>query len=902
MSRSRAATLLARGGRTRRSVRTAGLVAVVGAALAVPASASSAASASSSAAPVAGSAARAAAAPVVAPRSRAAELARSPELTETTRLPDRRSLVVGDRFWQMGTADGQYPASGFHTRGEMGGFWTPPIKLLDGMWFSVDGSWLGPATATTTGYGYVRTSLPTRQGVRASRTDVAPDGVRAGLTALTFTADADRTIRLSVDAHSELMSAYPWATTNPSQKDANLRDTASVRGRTLQFRDVGTPPVPNAERHDWTALVGSTLRPAAAQTGRAFRGPQDPPVICPLADPGQPAAPPRCDDTAYGNGAGGRLTYRVRLRAGAPTTVWFGVAGSDRSPADARRQLRRVLDAPAATLARTVARQEAVGSRTRVSLPGDPLLQRSVEWSKQNLIDSVQQARDLRIRVVREGREYPPPSGTLARARWIGAGWPDYPWIFATDGEYSAFAAVAAGQFAPIKDHVRTLRLASRIANGGSGKIVHEVTPDGAVFFGANADAGNTDESAKFPSMVALVWRWTGDRAFLNSSYGAAVRAMRHVLSLDADHDGWPEGLGNVERPGMGEEKLDSTVYTIRGLHDLADLASARGDVRTRDWARGHEADLRRRFESAWWFGGDTFSYADSLKDPGDQKVFQRHWIGLTPVEAELAGGAGESRPVARQDHAVVTVQQHQRPCYTGDLGLFHTGTGPTSAPNGNPGATCDSTVSTVPSERSIFSLNTSIMAVAEGNVGRIGPTSQGRYTTSNARIQLDPSIWEMPGAMPEIAPSPDFGANIDKPLNERSSVLQAWGTYGVLWPVVHQQLGVDPDMGRRHVTVVPQVPTGQERVSGTGIRLGRGSVDVAASRTGTALRTDVVRRVRASLTVGVLLPAGTRRLSATLNGRPVTPVTVRSARGVQELVTVPAGTGRTSLVVRYGG
>ena len=69
----------------------------------------------------------------------------------------------------------------------------------------------------------------------------------------------------------------------------------------------------------------------------------------------------------------------------------------------------------------------------------------------------------------------------------------------------------------------------------------------------------------------------------------------------------------------------------------------------------------------------------------------------------------------------------------------------------------------------------------------------QQRYTTGNARIQLDPSVWEMPGAMPEIAPSPDFVANIDRPLYDRSMVLQAWGTYGTLWPVVHHQLGRQP-------------------------------------------------------------------------------------------------------------
>src|SRR3954454_6254186 len=770
MAPTRLLTSTERGRPSRRRTRVACLAAVVGAALAVPASA-----APGSAAPRDGATGAPATAPV-APPARAAALARSPELTETTRLADRRSVVIGDRFWQMGTADGEYPALGFHTRGAMGGFCTPPIKRLDGMWFSVDGRWLGPATASSTGWGYLRTTLPVTSGVRATRTDVAPDGVRAGLTALTLASDQDRTVALAVDAHSELMSSYPWATTTPSQRQANLQDTASVSSGTLQFRDVGTPPIPNASRHDWTALVGSSLRPSSSSTGTGFRGPQEPPVVCPLADPGTPTPPARCDDTAYGKGAGGRLSYRVVLRAGEAQTVWFAVAGSDRSPADARRQLRRVLAAPAATLARTVAHQRALGSRTRVSLPGDRLLQRRVEWSKQNLAESVQEARNLRVRVVRAGTQYPPPSGTLRRARWVGAGWPDYPWIFATDGESTAFASVAAGQFEPIQAHIRTLRRVSEIANGGSGKIVHEVTPDGAVFFGANADAGNTDESAKFPSVVALIWRWSGDRRFLDENYRPAVRAMRHVVSLDADHDGWPEGLANVERPGMGEEKLDSTVYTIRGLHDLADLAEARGDEPTRSWAASRERDLRRRFENAWWFGGDTRSYADSLRDPGDQKVFQRHWIGLTPVEAELSGGAGEARPIARRDRAVATLRQHQRACYSGDLGLFHTGTGPTSAPAGNPGASCDSTVSTVPAERSIFSLNTSIIAVAEGNVGRVGPTTQQRYTTGNARIQLDPTVWEMPGAMPEIAPSPDFGANIDKPLNERSSVLQAWG------------------------------------------------------------------------------------------------------------------------------
>ena len=139
--------------------------------------------------------------------------------------------------------------------------------------------------------------------------------------------------------------------------------------------------------------------------------------------------------------------------------------------------------------------------------------------------------------------------------------------MFSTDGEYTAFASVALGQFDEIEDHLRGLRDVSLKLNGTSGKVVHEVVNDGTVFFGALADPGNTDETAKFPSAVALVWRWTGDDAFLREMYAFTAANMHFIVEkLDADGDGWPEGLGNVERTGMGEEKLDNTVYTIRGL------------------------------------------------------------------------------------------------------------------------------------------------------------------------------------------------------------------------------------------------------------------------------------------------------------------------------------------------
>ncbi|GAA5200023.1 hypothetical protein GCM10023322_76960 [Rugosimonospora acidiphila] len=810
------------------------------------------------------------------------------ELTVTDRLADRRTVTIGDRFYEVGAADGSYPATGWHLRGEMGGFWSQPIKLLDGLWFAVNGSWL-TARSFTSGYGYTRMDL----GGGVQRTDVVPDGNRAGLVGLRFDGRTPR-VALTVDAHSELLKAYPWSGTTPSQDAVNLPDTGTFDGRDLLFQE--------APNH-YAALVGAQLTPAGHQLGPDFRGPQDPAVICPNTDP----APPRCDDGPAGKGTGGQLTYTLNIPKGG-RTVWFAVAGSDQGTAAAYAALATALKNPDAEVARKAADRRAVADRTRVDLPGDPLLASSVEWSKQNLADAVQESHDLRLFASEEGTQSPPPAGTLATARWIGAGWPDYPWIFGTDGEYTAFAAVAAGDFASIEDHLRTLREVSDLVNDHSGKVVHEVTPDGQVYFGANDEPGNTDETAKFPSAVALVWRWTGDDKFRDELYDFSVRAIKYAVGLDADGDGWPEGSGNVERAGMGQEKLDVAAYTIRGLADVAAMAASKGDTATANWATAQATRREQKFDDAFWYGGDTHSYADSLSDPGNVKLFQRYWIGLTPLEAALPGGVpglpgGPLAPVARADD---TLTQHESGCYNGDFGLFHTGTGPTSDPKGNPGPSCDSVTSAAPSDRETFSLGSAVAAVAEGNYGRLA--QQRVYTTDNARIQLDPDVWELPGAMPEIAPSPDFGSNLSHDFLSRSSVLQAWGTYGVLWPVVAQQLGVAPDLGVGRLSVVPQLPPGQQRIAGSDIRLGGGSLDVTATRSGGTgpggiLRTEVDRDgVPGALTIGAVLPAtGARVGSVSLDGHRVGYQRVTTSRGSEIHVSAGTGGGRHTLTITLG-
>ncbi len=822
---------------------------------------------------------------------------RTAELSETTRLPDRRAVVSGDRAYAVSSEDGLYPAMGWHINGEMGGIWSPPIKLLDGLWFGVDGAWLGAdagARRFTSGWGYTRTDYQRTDGVQVSRTDVVPDGQRSLLVGLTLKSDRNRTVPLTVDAHSELMAAYPWGSTTPSQADVNVQDEgATERGR-LVFTESADATNPIGA-HDWAAVVAGSLRPSSTSLGPNHRGPQDPAVVCPTTG----TLPPKCDDSGFGKGTGGQLTYELRLTSGHPTTIWFAVAGSDEGAAAAHQTASTVLKNPAGLLQKKVRARQAIDARSKVVLPGDRLLAESIAWSKQNLADSAQQSDHVTLRWTDEGKTLQ-TVGELDSMRWLGAGWPDYPWVFGTDGEYTSYASVAMGDFENIQAHLRTLRDISDQLNDRSGKVAHEITPDGSIYYGANSSAGNTDETSKFPSAVATVWRWSGDDEFRDEMYDFTKRNMQYVVTvLDEDGDGWPEGLGNVEREGMGAEKLDNTVYTIRGLRDLADLATSTGDTATATWATERATAMEAAFDAAWWFGGDAHQYADSLENPGNTKVFQRHWTGVTPMDAVLVKPDGTASPLAPSDHAREALSQREKDCYTGNFGLYHTGTGPTSAPAGNPGSSCDSVVSAVPSERSEFSLNTAIMAVGEGNYGRLGAGQQQVYTTANARIQLDRSVWEQPGAMPEIAPDGDFIPNIDRSMMERSMVLQAWGAYGNLWPVIHQQLGVSPDLGRDRVAVVPLVPEGAPYIKGSDIRLGeRGKVTVRAARTDSQLTTTIdLRSTGTKLTIGHTLRADEHVASVRLDGKKRTDYEIVTTERGREL-RLPTGSGHHTLAI----
>jgi hypothetical protein len=132
---------------------------------------------------------------------------------------------------------------------------------------------------------------------------------------------------------------------------------------------------------------------------------------------------------------------------------------------------------------------------------------------------------------------------------------------------------------------------------------------------------------------------------------------------------------------------------------------------------------------------------------------------------------------------------------------------------------------------------------------------------------------------------------------------MQAWGNYGTAWAVVHQWLGVRPDLGRGRLEVVPQVPAGQSQVQGTRIRLGGGSADVQASHVGARYTTvtDTGSVPVSKYFIGHTLPRGATVASVELDGRPVRHYETRlTNRGLEVRVAADPDAHHT-LVVTAG-
>ena len=774
----------------------------------------------------------------------------SPTISATSQLAERRYVAAGTQAYVVGVEDGTFPPIGWHTTGQMGGVFTPPVKLLDGLWFGLSGSWLDAATTYTTGPGFVRMTFPVTAGVQPTLTEFAPDGLSAVLFGLTLVPvkGSATTVPVTADAHSEVSATYPWGSTTPTWDQFNNQNTVSAAQGVITF---------NQEKTPWYAEVGSATAPASTTTGSGDWGPTD-----------------AADQATFGTkGEGGQLTWNLAVPA-AGRTLWLGVSGSQNGPAGASQALRQALANPAALLDSKISERDGVAAQTSLQVP-DSSVQQALLWSKLNLADLNRTIENAAIRDVKAGTAYPAPLATVPQLSAIDAAYPDYAEFFGTDGAYSTYGLAVSGQWQTAANWLNTMRTVSEIENGGTGKVVHEVTATGAVYFGDNSDPGDINETAQFAIAADLTWKWSGDNAVLADNYKFIAAGERYLASL-ATGPGhlWPVGDGIVENPSLGDEGLDVASETIQALGALHDMAVAMNDSATASWAAQRENAMLKAF-GQWWIKSQNL-YADSMCAAAStaagssctaagQQLQQRWWTSVAPMEQDIAP----------TPNATAALTQLETPTFTGSCGLYVDGVG---GPSGTGGQTC-------------YLVNTGALAVGEANYGRLP-----QAITDMDKIASQLTV-EMPGALPELAASAQY--NPFEALTSRANVMQAWSGYGLLWTVVNDLLGVTPNAPAHSVAVVPEVPSSWPAMSVGNLHVGTSTLAETATRHGAAYRTEVTGAQNLTLTIGTVLAAGATVHSVTLNGAHVPYHLVTTHRGTAVEVTVPHPTTTEILAVQ---
>ena len=276
----------------------------------------------------------------------------------------------GQRSYVEGFEDGRFYANGWHTTGEMGGVWAPPLKLVDGVWFGIDDQWVGQATKFTSGWGYTRYDLPDTGGLHVQRTDFAPDANRAALFGLhddqprggrqdghgegRRALRADGRVPVGLHGRDAQRQRQPRRPRRVHRQGARVHRRRRAAGR-------ARAPLRGARRRQPDPAVRRRRRP----TGGSFRGPQ-PGHACTGTD-GDLAARARATTARSARAPAASCATASPCRPRGSKTLWVAVAGSDQGLADAQQRAGRRAAGPGRRSSRPRSPRASAGEVTRRS-------------------------------------------------------------------------------------------------------------------------------------------------------------------------------------------------------------------------------------------------------------------------------------------------------------------------------------------------------------------------------------------------------------------------------------------------------------------------------------------------------------------------------------------------------
>ncbi len=710
-----------------------------------------------------------------APEMLSEQLESLPSLAGKTDYLNSGYITPGDRIYSIGHQDGSFPDMGWHIPGEMGGIWNHPIKLMDGFSaaISLDGEQIELEKAQKfVNYPFANTHYYTleAQDLKVRRSQFVPDQTEGMVVVFEMENNSSSTKNLLFHFRGTSDLRPTWL--GERTQMVNGKDQGSFKDKQQAFlvKDQDNP---------WWVVFGSD-RPMVER--HAKQGLQQ--------------------DTFQG-----LLTYQIDLAPQSKQQISFFVAGSYESESQSLQTFEYLKDHYRSLLAAKTSRFKAMQSHTVLETPNAALNQ-TFEWLKYNA--------DAFVRHV-------PSQGSA-----IAAGYPDYPWWFGCDSEYALQGYMAIGQQEVVRNTIELLAQISEKTNG-NGRIVHEVSTNGAVF-----NPGNINETPQFMSLLWQNYLWDGDLEFLQKHFGIAQRGMQWLLETqDSNGNLIPEGAGMMEIHGLDSEMIDVAAYTQKALSDgskiaavleekslserYASLASALAKtINTEFWSEefnsyadfiGSDADALKLIEDAivradtlqkpWAVAElkETREYIKTHPSPIDRPfVLHHNWVVNTPMEVG----------VAPFENALLALDTAQK--FTNPFGVFVTGI--------DRDATAGTEIGSFKGSKqfsytgAVMTLPTGVQAVSEINYGR-------------SEVALDYLLrmcrsfsYALPGSMYEV--SPDYGM-----------FTQAWNIYSFAVPVVQGFFGILPNVGQKKISISPQMPSDWDQASLKNVRMGTNSLDM---------------------------------------------------------------------------
>jgi len=680
----------------------------------------------------------------------------SPSIKGKSKYLNSPYVTAGDRVYMVGHQNGSFPDLGWHVKGEMGGIWNHPIKLMDG--FEVTLDWGNRSLKLDSATSFINYPFANKHtydlsvnNLQIERFQFVPDGKEGILIQykLENLSKNIQNLNLVFNGFSDLRPVWLGEQTQMIDGEDNavfLKNTGA-----WLIKDNQNP---------WYVIFGSNLQPSEQSSEKS---------------------------THPGMGIAGNLTYEITLQPNEIQLINFSIAGSYKSKEQALATYDSIQKNSTNYLMSKKLRYSQLAEQSKLTIP-DKDVQEAFEWLKYNC--------DWLIRDVPE------------IGRGITAGIPDYPWWFGVDSEYALQGYMAIGQTEIVKNTIHLIDSVSNVING-NGRILHEMSTNGAVF-----NKGNINETPQFASLIWQTYLWNGDHQFLKKYFPTVKKGLKWLMTEnDSNENLFPDGFGMMEIHGLDSEMIDVAVYTQKAFADASKMANELGeDALANDYAEVARI-LKDKINEEFW-SEDFSSYADFigtdeqalkliedaivradtlnkpwaiaeleetkksiLRNPSRELkpfVLHHNWVVNTPMEMKIAD----------KDKAIKAL--HTAENFVNPFGVFVTGIDRDASAGSDDGSFKGSKIFSYTG--AVMTLPTGVMAIAENNYGRPD------YALNYLKRMTRTFSYALPGSIYEV--SPDYGM-----------ITQAWNIYSFAIPIVHQFFGIQPKASEKKVQIIPQMP-----------------------------------------------------------------------------------------------